>query len=66
MDLRQIRTISDETAVFILTGYPSPETSVQALELDIDGYVSKPVDLNRLKSIIMMGMIRRKEKTRGE
>ena len=58
--VKQIRSISNKTAVFIVTGYPSPETSVMALELDVDGYISKPVDLNRLKQLVVYGHIRRK------
>lgn len=58
--LKQIRSISDRTAVFILTGYPSPETSLRALELDVDGYISKPVALNRLKQLVVYGHARRK------
>lgn len=40
---RQIKKINPETPIMILTGYGSMETAIEALRLDLDDYVLKPV-----------------------
>lgn len=51
--VKQIKQIRPQTVVLVLTGYPSSDTTLKALELGSDGYVSKPVDLSRLKSLVV-------------
>jgi DNA-binding response OmpR family regulator len=62
--LRQIRHVSPETVVLILTAYPTPDTTVKALELFSDGYISKPVSLKQLKTVVTERLaVRNWEKT---
>jgi DNA-binding NtrC family response regulator len=58
--LREIKRMSPETVVLIFTAYPNPETTVRALQLHTDGYITKPVNLNRLKHLVLRGMTLRK------
>jgi DNA-binding NarL/FixJ family response regulator len=45
---RQIKLMNPETPIMILTGYGSMETAIEALRLDLDDYVLKPVKLDDL------------------
>lgn len=58
--LKDIRRIRPEAAVLIFTAYHSTENVIRALELGCDGYVSKPVKLERLKYIIDQGLVKRR------
>lgn len=40
---RQIKQLNPETPIMILTGYGSMETAIEALRMDLDDYVLKPV-----------------------
>jgi len=54
--LRQIRNILPDTAALILTGYPSDESAVTALEMGCDAYLNKPVDLSLLNGAMVAGL----------
>jgi len=58
--LKEIRHILPDTAVLILTGYPSNESTIAALELGCDGYLNKPINLSLLKYMTFRGLIFRK------
>jgi len=61
--LEQIREISPTTVVLIFTGYPTPESTLRALELSTDGYVTKPINLEQLRNLVMRALaLRRWEK----
>jgi DNA-binding NarL/FixJ family response regulator len=45
---RKIKELSSETSIMILTGYGSMETAIEALRLDLDDYVLKPVNRDDL------------------
>ena len=45
---RKIKEMNPETPVMILTGYGSMETAIEALRLDLDDYVLKPVKRDEL------------------
>ncbi len=45
---RKIKELNSETPVMILTGYGSMETAIEALRLDLDDYVLKPVNRDDL------------------
>ena len=45
---RQIRELNPETPIMILTGYGSMETAIEAIRLDLDDYVVKPVNRDDL------------------
>ena len=40
--LAQIRTVDDDIAVIILTGYPSLETATASIQHDVSAYIHKP------------------------
>lgn len=42
--IRAIREISGAPAIVLITGYSSPESAEQALNLDVDAYLEKPFD----------------------
>lgn len=58
--LKELRHICPETAVLILTGYPSNESVADALRLGCNGYVGKPIELKRLKELVHEAMVKRK------
>ena len=45
---RQIKQLNPETPIMILTGYGSMETAIEALRLDLDDYVLKPINRDDL------------------
>ena len=45
---RKIKELNPKTPVMILTGYGSMETAIEALRLDLDDYVLKPVNRDDL------------------
>jgi DNA-binding NarL/FixJ family response regulator len=45
---RQIKQLNPETPIMILTGYGSMETAIEALRLDLDDYVVKPINRDDL------------------
>jgi two-component system OmpR family response regulator len=42
--LKAMRKIDSDVAIVILTGYPSVETAVESLKLDVSDYIKKPFD----------------------
>ena len=58
--VKEIRHMRPRTAALILTGYPSTESAVSAMEIGCDGYLNKPVDLGLLKYMTLRGLIFRK------
>ncbi len=43
--VREVRASGDDrTAVLVMTGYSSPESAAEALNLDVDAYLEKPFD----------------------
>lgn len=49
---RKIKQLNPETPIMILTGYGSLETAIEALRLDLDDYVLKPVNRDELSEKI--------------
>jgi DNA-binding NarL/FixJ family response regulator len=45
---RKIKQLNPKTPVMILTGYGSMETAIEALRLDVDDYILKPVNRDDL------------------
>ncbi len=58
--LKQVKQLVPEAVVLIFTAYPSPDTTVKALELSGDCYVSKPLELSRLKSLVVHHLMLRR------
>ena len=46
--LKSVKPLWPETAVIILTGYPSSRNKATAMQLGCDGFLSKPVRLEQL------------------
>jgi DNA-binding response OmpR family regulator len=47
--LKELKKISSEIRVMMLTGYPTLETAKESLELGADEYCVKPIDINELE-----------------
>jgi DNA-binding NarL/FixJ family response regulator len=45
---RKIKVLNSETPIMLLTGYGSMETAIEALRLDLDDYILKPVNRDDL------------------
>ena len=50
--MKQLKKIDPGVLAIIMTGYPTIETSIEALRLGAYDYVVKPFKLNELKSAI--------------
>ena len=50
--LERLRKVDKESAVIILTGFPSLETATNAIDLDISAYMKKPVSGEDLRDTI--------------
>ena len=46
--IRAMKAASPHCAVFVLTGYPSAETAIEAKRMGIDDYITKPTDIDGL------------------
>jgi YesN/AraC family two-component response regulator len=47
--LKELRTVSPQTGVIMLTGYPTLETAREALNLGAREYLVKPIDKSELE-----------------
>ncbi len=50
--LRQIRKVDTDIAVIIFTGYPSLETAVASMKLDVVDYIKKPFNPDEFREVI--------------
>jgi DNA-binding NtrC family response regulator len=50
--LQQIRAIDSDLCVIAITAYPAVETAVEMLKLDAYDYLAKPLDAERLRSVL--------------
>lgn len=50
--IEQIRKQDSDIAIMIFTGYPSVESAVEALKLQVSDYLKKPFDLEELRTKI--------------
>ncbi len=50
--LGQIRKVDSDIAVIIFTGYPSLETAVASLKLDVVDYIKKPFNPDQFREVI--------------
>jgi DNA-binding NtrC family response regulator len=57
--LKQIRKIDTDIAVIIFTGYPSLETAVESMKLDVVDYIKKPFNPDEFKQVIERVMKRK-------
>lgn len=50
--LRTIRRFDSDVAIVVLTGFPSVETAVQSLKLNVSDYIRKPFDADEFLNAI--------------
>jgi DNA-binding NtrC family response regulator len=50
--LAQIRSVDDDIAVIILTGYPSLDTATQSIQHDVSAYIHKPFTPSEFRDVI--------------
>ncbi|MBA2542411.1 MAG: response regulator [Deltaproteobacteria bacterium] len=50
--LAQIRSVDDDIAVIILTGYPTLETASASIQLDVSAYINKPFEAAEFREVI--------------
>lgn len=50
--IRHIKTAHRDTAVIVITGYGSMESAVDAIRLDVFDFITKPIDLDKLKETL--------------
>lgn len=46
--VRAMRKVNPRCVIFILTAYPAMDTAVEAINLAVDGYITKPADADAL------------------
>jgi two-component system OmpR family response regulator len=50
--IQRIRKVDSDVAIVVFTGYPSVETAVDALKLNVSDYVKKPFDMEEFRDRI--------------
>ncbi len=50
--IQRIRKVDSDVAIVVFTGYPSVETAVDALKLNVSDYVKKPFDMDDFREKI--------------
>lgn len=54
--LTQIKGMSPDTVVMLITGHASVESSVDAINLGAEGYILKPIDIPEVKASILRAL----------
>lgn len=49
---REIKQVHDDIPIILITGHASLETAIQAIRMDVDDYLLKPIDTKRLLNTI--------------
>jgi len=55
--LKEIKRVHPETGVIMVTAVADQETAVKAVELGAYDYITKPVDLNYLNTVVMVKLV---------
>jgi DNA-binding response OmpR family regulator len=50
--IKRIRKVDSDVAIVVFTGYPSVETAIDALKLNVSDYVKKPFDITDFREKI--------------
>lgn len=50
--IKSIRKVDSDVAIVVFTGYPSVDTAVEALKLDVSDYVKKPFEVDEFREKI--------------
>ncbi|MBS3819426.1 sigma-54-dependent Fis family transcriptional regulator [bacterium] len=59
--LREIRSFDRELMVVVLTAYETVESAVEAMKLGAHDYLSKPVNIKKIKNLVKNALITKKE-----
>lgn len=59
--LHQIKAIDPNAVVIIMTGFPSAEDIINTIEDDGYTYISKPLNLEKMKDLIVHGLDHRQK-----
>jgi len=57
--IQRIRKVDSDIAIVVFTGYPSVETAVDALKLNVSDYVKKPFEIDEFREKIA-GILKKK------
>jgi two-component system, NtrC family, response regulator PilR len=63
--LEYVKKQDPKAVVIVMTGFPSAETIVETIEDDGYTYISKPIQIDRLKDLVNRGLEFRKQKLNG-
>ena len=55
--LKEIRKINPKTGVIMITAVDDEKTANRAIQLGAYDYITKPIDLNHLETVLMVKMI---------
>src|SRR5689334_22237785 len=58
--LLETKRLSPTTPVAVVTGYGNEQIAVDAIKKGAQDYLTKPIDLNRLRAVITSGLARRR------
>lgn len=60
--LEKVKEKDPDAVVIVMTGFPSAETIIETIEDDGYTYITKPLDISRVKDLITHGLEFRKKK----
>jgi signal transduction histidine kinase/DNA-binding response OmpR family regulator len=65
--LQDARQVSPRVGTIVITGYPSAETTLEALRLGVYDYVTKPFDLHHITRLLdaLVARVREEQRTNG-
>jgi DNA-binding response OmpR family regulator len=55
--LKEIKKINPKTVVVMITAVIDEELAIRALQLGADDYITKPLDLNYIETVVLVKMI---------
>ena len=59
--LKVIKQMAPDVEVFLITGYPSLETAIEALKFGAYDYVLKPFDKEVVRDVVRRGILRQSQ-----
>ena len=64
--LKCVKEVDPDAVVIIMTGYPSAETIVETIEDDGYTYITKPLQIERIKDLVEHGLICRESRLKNK
>ena len=62
--VRQARDLDHHLPIILVTGYPSAQSAIQAIGLAVEGYMTKPVDIDGLLTLLYKAVQRSRNRRR--